>query len=156
MNPRSTSVPAKRSGFTLIEIALTLGIIAFALVAIIGLIPVALQADRAAADDTALAAAANRVASDLYGRGFAYLSATSTAKPWPYYFDSEGIPMPAATGALYECVIVQAGTANPPALAPSAVSPNLMDFEVRFAWPVDAPANKRDTRSIPITMGKYD
>ncbi len=151
-----------RAAFTLTEIVLTLGIITFALVAIIGMIPVALDADRAAGEDTALAAMANRVSSDLHSRGFAELTVAGSAnpKPWPYYFDVDGIPQPGSAGAIYECFVIQSGAPVPKtgALSPGAppASPNLLEFEIQFEWPLAAAAANRKTRAIPMTIANYE
>ena len=58
----------KRAGFTLTEIALAIGIIATALVAILGLLPAGLNASRDAADSTVIATVLEDVSGRLKGQ----------------------------------------------------------------------------------------
>lgn len=53
------------AGFSLIEVALALGIVAFALVAIIGLIPIGLNSNQSSSDQTAAAGLAAGIVADL-------------------------------------------------------------------------------------------
>jgi hypothetical protein len=57
--------PRSSAGFSLIEVALALGVAAFALVAIIGLIPVGLNSNQASSDQTAAAGLAAGIVADL-------------------------------------------------------------------------------------------
>ena len=56
--------PSTSGGFSMVELTLALGIIAFALIAIVGLLPVGLTASRSAADDTQTA----MVMQDVFNR----------------------------------------------------------------------------------------
>lgn len=58
----------RRSAFTLIETALALGIVAFALVPVMGLLPIGLQTSRNASDLTISAQIAQRLAGMEIGR----------------------------------------------------------------------------------------
>ena len=85
----------KRSGFTLIETALAVGIVAFALVPVVGLLPFGLQASRTASDLTINAQIAQRLSgmvaqSDESSASFQAGSASLMQNY--YYFDGDGQP----------------------------------------------------------------
>lgn len=64
-------------GFSLIEVTLAIGIIAFGLIAILGLVPVGLNAAKDAADDTRT----SLIAQDVFNRVRGDLSTNTTAVP---------------------------------------------------------------------------
>jgi Tfp pilus assembly protein PilV len=79
MNP-ARSPRSSASGFSLVEVSLAMGIVTFALVAILGLLSVGLDAGRASADDTAVAGMSRQVLTRL------------RAVPFP---PTAGLPSPA-------------------------------------------------------------
>lgn len=58
-------IPRHHSAFSLVEVTLALGVAAFALVAIFGLLPVGLNSNLASINQTAAASLATRIAADL-------------------------------------------------------------------------------------------
>lgn len=62
---KTNSRITERSGFSLVEITLALGIAAFALIGIFGLLPVGLQSNRSVVDQTAAASIASAIATDM-------------------------------------------------------------------------------------------
>ena len=52
MTPRNDNAPRRRAGFTIIELAICLGIIAFALVAIIGVLPIGINVQKDNREET--------------------------------------------------------------------------------------------------------
>jgi uncharacterized protein (TIGR02598 family) len=148
----------KLRGFSLVEITVAIGIIGFALIAILGLIPVAQNSAREAADDTKLVL----IQQDIYNRVRAALSSAtvfanaSTVFPNPptspnFYYTNDGIffsdsanlttalttakqngePLPnyAAT------VVIGAGFANP---LPNVNATYLKPVTVKLGWPLDS------------------
>jgi len=90
----SRSLPS-RPGFSLVEVTLALGIAAFCLIAVFGLIPVGVQANRNATSQTAATNIVAAVVADL--RATPTTSTTSTqygitfgTNPPPLYFDGAG------------------------------------------------------------------
>jgi type II secretory pathway pseudopilin PulG len=71
-------IAQRRAGFSLVEVTLALGVIAFALVAILGIIPTGLRSSRDAIDDTLTAL----IAQDLSSRLRAEVSTDHLAVPW--------------------------------------------------------------------------
>ncbi|MEI9895870.1 MAG: Verru_Chthon cassette protein B [Chthoniobacter sp.] len=108
-SPPSRKIPAPRrqSGFSLVEVVLAVGVISFAFVAIMGLIPAGLQQFRQAIDNSVCAQIAQRIIQDAQLSDFATLTGGSTApyiqamnyaasdakksNPIPFrYFDEQG------------------------------------------------------------------
>lgn len=84
----------KQSAFSLVEVAMSLGITAFAMVAILGLVPIGVNSSQSAINQTAVANIATAIAADLRTTGKTdaatprlgiSLSGSST-----YYFDESG------------------------------------------------------------------
>lgn len=91
-----------RAGFTLIETALALGIVAFALVPLVGLLPVGIQVSKSASDLTIAAQIAQRLTGMVQQTDDASsaLRDGSSALMTSYYaFDNEGQPVTATTPA---------------------------------------------------------
>lgn len=111
----------RSSGFTLVETALALGIVSFALVALMGTMPVGLQASRTASDVTITALIGERLTGLIQQTGWSNYPAIESSY---YYFDSQGDPLTvtsaghAPAGSLYTASILPvtpitpAGTGN--------------------------------------------
>ena len=99
--------PHHPQGFTLIEVALALGVAAFALVAIIGLLPVGLQSNQASLEQTVAAALAANVVADLRATP---VQIPATDKDSPRY----RIPLPASGGATHTLFLREDGSAAGP------------------------------------------
>jgi len=79
-----TAITKSTSGFTLVEVTLALGIFAFALVAMIGLLPVAMKSTRESIDIAAATQIANQIVATYVQEDFA-LSGSEII-----YFDDYG------------------------------------------------------------------
>lgn len=76
------------SGFSLVEVVLALGIMSFALMGIVGLLPVGLNHFRKAVDLTVQAQIAQALTADMQRAPYADIS--NMAQPSTYYYDEEG------------------------------------------------------------------
>jgi len=99
-SPRAT----RKAAFTLIEVTLALGVTAFCLLAIFGLLPIGLRSNRAAIAQTTANGILSAVAADLRATGPSTTGTTSaqfgipipsnpttgTGAPWYIYFGSDG------------------------------------------------------------------
>ena len=89
-------VPAKGAGFSLIETALALGIVAFAFVALMGMLPAGLTTFRKSVDTTVSAQIVQHIVSDAEQSDFDALLAQATATTADFYalrtryFDDQG------------------------------------------------------------------
>ncbi len=93
----------RRSGFTLIETALALGIVAFALVPVVALLPIGLQTSKSASDLTMSAQIAQRLAGMIQQTdepSSKLANGSSTLMGSYYYFDGEGQPLATTSGTV--------------------------------------------------------
>ena len=127
----SRSFPS-RLGFSLVEVTLALGIAAFCLIALFGLIPVGVQTNRNATSQTAATNIAAAVVADL--RATPTTSTTSTqygitfgTNPPPFYFDGAG-QFSTSLGATsrYQLNITWSGSSG------------LRYADVKVTWPASA------------------
>ncbi len=125
--------PRSSVGFSLVEIALALGIVSFALLAIVGLLGVGLSSGKSAQVDTMQAAAAR-----------AFLSAIRTNSPATFsgatnWLNYDGSTNASATGAYFQCVIT---TNTPPA---GVAVTDMLGLRMEFQYPLGAAAANRKT-----------
>jgi uncharacterized protein (TIGR02598 family) len=105
-----TKPPKKNTAFTLVEVVLSLGVVAFAFVPIIGLLPLGLDMSRKAIDATVEAHIAQQLTTQAQQTDFSVLitPAASTnfsspgATPAPTYYDDLGNTLSSSSGAVYE------------------------------------------------------
>jgi len=140
--------------FTLVEVALSLGIVAFALTAVVSLLSVSLDADRAARDDTLLAEIARSTVSEL--RSVPFADALKRVQEQPtLYFDAEGAAVANAAQAAYECH----RTATEDAERTGTQGPNLLRVRLEFRWPPgagSAGAEAGNRRVVHVNLARYE
>lgn len=88
--PRSISLQAKKDAFSLVEVVLALGIVGFAMLALLGLLPVGLHAGRDAMNLTVGTQIAQSLSSDVHLTDFSNISAATS------YYDDQGIRVSAS------------------------------------------------------------
>lgn len=125
--------PKNRAGFSLVEVVLAIGIIAFCLVAVVGLFSVGQLASQRATDDTSLAAASFQVISKIRSR-------TNSALPTNYFFDLQGRMVPSIDEASYVCEVVSSAV---PETEVANISTNLARVKIQFTWPASVPQGRR-------------
>jgi uncharacterized protein (TIGR02598 family) len=95
-----------RSGFSLVEVTLALGVAAFCLLAVFGLLPIGLKTQQTAIEQTAATRIVSAAASDLRNTARTATASSLFAIPIPantatslstLYFDTEGRYSPAIT-----------------------------------------------------------
>lgn len=129
VSPRTPS-----AGFTLTEVVLALGIVAFALVAILGLLPLGLDHSRRAANSTAIATALEEINNRLHGQSII----AGTAAFSPAYFDDHGVFLdptvtPSNQSRRFYRADVKVGSWT---TAPTGTS-GLVPVNIALSWPVD-------------------
>ena len=137
----------KRAAFSLVEVTLALGVAAFCLLAIFGLLPVGLSANQATVQQTEAANVAALVEADLRSTplgsgvsavyGFAFNSGTGAV----YYFKGDGTRQAQAGGATYR-LAVSTGTAAAMQATPVAVL---------VTWPAEADPGQAIGRFEAVT-----
>ena len=123
------------TGFSLVEITLSLGVMSICLLTVLGLLPIASQTNRSAAADTAAASIASAVLADI--RATPRAAGTSTQFAIPFnansvlFFDAEG----QASTALNNNSIYRAEVTFPI----NSSGANAATFvHVRVSWPAAA------------------
>jgi len=111
--------------FSLVEVMIAVGIVAFVLSAILGLVTLAVQGTRKADTDARLAILAGRLSASYQGRSFAGALA-EVATNATTYFDFDGVPTNAA-GAYFRCDATN--------VTPAGASANLALLQMRIRWP---------------------
>jgi uncharacterized protein (TIGR02598 family) len=125
--------------FSLVEVAIALGIVSFVLLAISGLVGVGLDASKSAQVDTLQAAAARTLLSSAATNEFGSLSPLTT------YIDSDGMTSASTNGAVIKAVL--SVVANPPGLRPEVVN-DFQLLKIEFMYPAAAPASSQTTNIV--------
>ena len=136
------------SGFTLVEVTLALGIAAFCLLAIFGLLPTGINCNRASVEQTAAASLARAIVADLRTTPIAAAASQQYAIPFPstsapFYFSEDGTKQDATTSARYLATI-SINSAAPTAFA-----------SIRITWPAAAPvASASGSYEVTTAIGR--
>lgn len=129
-----------RAAFSLVEVTMALGILTFALVAIVGLLNVGLNAAKSAQIDTMQSTISRSLVASIRTNSPAnYTGGTN----WYMY---DGSPSPDAGGAYFQCVV----STNSP---PSSISPtNMVSLRVEFQYPVTASPTNQIKKSLHASI----
>ena len=123
--------------FSLVEVVLALGLCAFALISLVGLLPVSLNTARDTVETTRRSKAVQQVVSELTQSRFTNVSNLST-KEWG--FDYEGIATNiSGAGPLYFTIKAQVGDATLPQASISTSSPSLIRVKLLTSTPRQNP-----------------
>lgn len=133
----------------MVEVVIALGIVAFSLMAIFSLLTVSFDADKAAKDDTVLAAITRGTIGGLRSQPFESALVFANGKP-TLYFDVTGAPAASAAQGVYQCTVSAVsdpGTAGP-------AGPNLLRVKLDFRWPVGASGGNQ--RIVRASLARYE
>jgi len=121
-----------RGGFSLVEIVMAIGIVAFAFVTILGLIPTGLNTFRSAMDTSVSERIFRQVINEAQQTDFDTLVGTPPVTP--RYFDNQGNEVAAATTAIYQVhTRITPSTVLPAAPAPSTANIYVATVTVQVA-----------------------
>lgn len=96
---RPRALSAKKAGFTLVEVTISLGIVAFAMISLVGMLPAGLSNFRTAMATTIEAQIVQALADDILVTNFSNLSKFTGQE---YTYDSRGVgTQPDDPGAIY-------------------------------------------------------
>ncbi len=121
----------KRQGlasFSLIEVALALGIISFCVISLFGLMTVAMQESKSSQEDTALALAAKYILSDLRQKPYTNLVDQL------YVFDYQGVPVAASQAGFYTSTVTILPSPFSSIAAWAADNPSMVGIKLVFTW----------------------
>jgi uncharacterized protein (TIGR02598 family) len=155
----------RASAFSLVEVTLALGVAAFALVAVLGLLPAGIQTNQASIQQTTANAILSQVITDMRsaprfppGLGVAtkqfthpFPNAPSQKNTVPLYFHNDGSPSGPASDAttadadttFYATVTFLSGTGGRAATL----------YDVKVAWPYAASGNGNGNNGTPVPRG---
>ena len=128
MNARQSSL-SRHSGFTLIEVTFALGVMSFAFVGLLGLIPAGLQSFRSAIDTSVRSQIVQRVSSEAMQTDFDLLVSSS---PADRYFDDQGAEV-SPQRSTYQVRVSVASKTELPAISTMAENPQLATVRIRIA-----------------------
>ena len=129
-----------RNGFTLVEVAFAIAILAFVLVTLIGLLAVGLSTQKASVEDTRLAAMAGYVMASEHLKPYATIAVSGYSTI--YYFDLQGNTNTSASSYL-ECTVTNNASAVNSATGISdatILGANVTPMKMAFIYPLPAPA----------------
>lgn len=95
----------RAGGFTLVEVTIAIGIVSFALLGLIGLLPAGLGALRDSAEQTMNAQIVRRISGDLMVQSFASRADFSSFSGATLYFDEEAQVLGNSFGARYRAIV---------------------------------------------------
>lgn len=134
--------------FSLVEVAMALGIASFVLISLLGLMTVSLNAGKRAYEDTSVAAIAQTVASEVRTNSFSSLFAQSFDR----YFAYDGVPLPSADGAYYRCSVSTMVHSSPELPEAMRKAANAVRLRLTFFCP---PSNPSTNEIFETTIAKY-
>jgi len=151
----------RKCAFSLVEVTIAIGIAAFAIISMLGLLGSLLNTNREAGDETLLAAMVKTTATDLRSRPFDQPAAvtddkslsalhSSTSGPLLLLFKQNGHLTGNPKEAFYSCRI----TLRPDAslTTPITLTENRYDAELEFNWPYP---HQGFTQSFQISLARY-
>jgi len=156
---RRSRSPSK--GFSLVEVSIAIGIAAFGIISLLGLMGVFLSSGRESHEDTILSDIAKGVFADLRSRPFDPPAQTNppafdhslkslSGSVTTIYFTAEGVSVGTAASAYYSCNLTLKEVPEFNTVSTSAI--NLYEAKVEFAWP--APQNAF-RKTFHINLARY-
>lgn len=117
----------RRSGFSLAEVAIAMGIVTFSLVAVLGLLPIGLSSFREANEATIESQIISQISSEVALMPFSKIPEYAAAGP--YYFDNDGRKAEKEADAIFS-VHTSSATPNYPG-KPATINADLVNLQVR-------------------------
>ncbi len=129
--------------FSLVEVAISLGVISFVLLALLGLLSVGLDAGKSSREDTVITGLCLATLADLKATPYADLASNTIT-----YFTYDGGRTSNSDGAYYQCT---AEVSDPRGLQTNSHFSKRVKIEI--AWPVAAP--NRQTNLFETHLAAY-
>lgn len=171
--PTRSNAPSRgtQSGFSLIEVVLAIGVIAFALVGILGMFPVAMDAATTSQRETHAALIARTLIADLKARPTGFILrgtdpaasaqrvavdlGSATAQEYFVAFDETGAAMPEnISNSQYDAGVEGAAFLGRVAVSDDATLPDLARIEIEIGAPGSAPTARRSNYPFITLVAK--
>lgn len=106
-------------GFSLVEVVIAIGVIAFAFIPMVGMLPMGLNLSKQAIDTTVEAQIAQRLTAEVQQTDFSRLDELAASSiTSPYYFDDQGNKVADPANAIYQAIFaISTSTTLPNAVA---------------------------------------
>jgi uncharacterized protein (TIGR02598 family) len=118
-----------KNGFSLVEVTIALGLATFAVISVMGLLPVGLNTLRQSADDMAISKITQEISSELLLTPFQQLS--NYVANGPRYFDSMG-ERTEGSGAYFRAEMALAASSYPGSSASSTMSNSIQCVRIHI------------------------
>lgn len=100
------------AGFSLVEFVLAIGVVSFAFVGVVGLMPNGLKTCQRAIELNVEAQISQRIASQMQLSPYASLKSNLASTSFPQYFDDEGMALSGPQGSVYTVTLDSASPVN--------------------------------------------
>ncbi len=156
--PVNRKLRRKDKAFSLVEVVLAVGIVAFVLISILGLMSVGIKANRESADDIAVGLIVQHVSTSLRMEGFTKVNANTNYAPAnttpDFYYDATGAGSANGAGTadantLYACTVIRSS----PAALPAS---NVLFLKLQISWPLAAPEANRQKRTVQLSLSNRE
>lgn len=138
------TLPLVRAGFSLVEVTIALGLLSFAAVAIIGILPVGLTSIRQSMNQTVEAQIVRSIAAQSVTASFTNLARTA-------YYDTDGQSLESASGAYYTASITTAPSVYPGSQSSPTITNSLVSLTIELIARQD-PAGVGTTNTYAIQV----
>lgn len=130
---RGTVLPRYRLGFSLVEVTLALGVVSFALLALVGVMPAGLSTMRQAADKLVESQVVRQLGADALHTPFSKLSSRFSGVSM--YYDDAGLALSNASdpGVRYRASVVLAQPAFPGSTTETSLTNSLWTMRIALA-----------------------
>jgi uncharacterized protein (TIGR02598 family) len=144
----------RAAGFSLVEVTVAMGLVSFALLPLMALLPQGLSTVRYSATETALGAMLGKVRSELNQSSFATLSQNLPSATNPWYFDEAGILLsPNDPQKHYFIVSAEVDSPRVPA-APAGFDASAKRVRLRMSYPAFANPQVRSTHEVALLTAR--
>ena len=135
----------KQQGFSLVEVVIAIGVIAFAVLAMLGLFQVAIRSGGEAAEKMSLSRICRSVFDSLPSRDWSKVD--GAGNPFLLRFDNQGNETGLSSEARYEAKLYvddfPSATLASPSTAPAGWESPVLNLRLHVEWPMDAPVQNR-------------
>ena len=145
--------PKPTAAFSLVEVTMAIGIVSFALLSLIALLPSGLQSVRDSANEAALSSIVRTVRGELNQASFSDVTTTLPAQTW--YFNESGHRLEASAPSGERFFQLSFSNSSPSAAgAAAAFDKSLSALTLTVRFPTFAPASGQTKRMVTLLAAR--